>query len=114
MPRPQRSQNPYSLKELLLYFFILGSKGFGGPIVLAEHMQNDLVKKRQWYSERDFLEGLAFAKLSPGPMAPQLAMYLGWLRSGTLGATGVGFALITPAYLMVALLAALYLRFGSL
>ncbi len=104
----------YTLRDLLLYFLRLGTLGFGGPIALAGHMQKDLVEERRWVSKQDYLEGLAFAQLSPGPLAAQLAMYLGWLRSGITGATLVAVAFILPSFLMVLGLAALYVHFGSL
>jgi len=103
-----------TLRDLLVYFLRLGTLGFGGPIALAGHMQKDLVEERHWVSKQDYLEGLAFSQLSPGPLAAQLAMYLGWLRAGTLGATLVGIAFILPSFLMVLVLAALYVHFGSL
>ena len=104
----------FSLADLLFYFLRLGTFGFGGPIALAGHMQKDLVDERRWFSNQDYLEGLAFSQLSPGPLAAQLAMYLGWLRGGTVGATAVGIAFILPSFLMVLALAALYVHFGSL
>ena len=104
----------FTLRALLVYFLRLGTLGFGGPIALAGHMQKDLVEERRWVSKQDYLEGLAFSQLSPGPLAAQLAMYLGWLRAGTIGATLVGIAFILPSFLMVLVLAALYVHFGSL
>jgi len=105
---------PYSFRDLLLYFLRLGTLGFGGPIALAGYMQRDLVENRRWVSKEDYLEGLAFSQLSPGPLAAQLAMYLGWLRAGVFGATLVGIAFILPSFLMVLGLAALYVHYGSL
>src|SRR5229473_5512889 len=105
---------PVSLSRFVGYFLKLGALGFGGPIALAGHMQRDLVEVRSWVSKQDYLEGLAFAQLSPGPLAAQLAMYLGWLRAGITGATLVGVAFVLPSFLMVLGLAALYLHFGSL
>src|SRR6266853_6269692 len=105
---------PFTLRDLLLYFLRLGTFGFGGPIALAGYMQRDLVEGRRWVSRQDYVEGLAFAQLCPGPLAAQLAMYLGWVRSGVLGATLVALAFIGPAFLMVLALAALYLEFGGL
>src|SRR5712664_1177753 len=102
------------LREFLLYFLHLGSFGFGGPIALAGHMQKDLVEERKWVSSQDYVEGLAFSQLSPGPLAAQLAMYLGWVRAGTLGATLTGVAFVLPSFLMVLVLAALYLHYGRL
>jgi chromate transporter len=104
----------FQLSDLVVYFLRLGTFGFGGPIALAGHMQKDLVEERHWFSRDDYLEGLAFSQLSPGPLAAQLAMYLGWLRAGSLGATVVGIAFVLPSFLMVLALAALYVHFGSL
>src|SRR6266702_8967768 len=97
----------FGLGDLVLYFLRLGTFGFGGPIALAGHMQKDLVDERHWFSKEDYLEGLAFSQLSPGPLAAQLAMYLGWIRGGTIGASVVGIAFILPSFLMVLALAAL-------
>src|SRR5436190_4538968 len=104
----------FTLRGLLLYFLRLGTFGFGGPIALAGYMQRDLVEQRRWVSKSDYLEGLAFSQLSPGPLAAQLAMYIGWLRAGFIGATLVGSAFILPSFLMALVLAALYVHFGSL
>ncbi len=79
-----------SLSRFAVYFLKLGTFGFGGPIALAGHMQRDLVKGRNWVAKQDYLEGLAFSQLAPGPLAAQLAMYLGWVRRGSLGATLTG------------------------
>jgi chromate transporter len=103
-----------SLKDLLLYFLKLGATGFGGPVVLAEHMQRDLVETRGWISKESYVEGFALAQLAPGPLAAQLAIYLGWAHSGILGATLVGICFILPSFIIVLGLAALYLRFGGL
>ena len=103
-----------TLRDFLLYFLRLGTFGFGGPIALAGYMQRDLVEERRWVSKSDYIEGLAFSQLSPGPLAAQLAMYLGWLQAGFIGATLVGIAFILPSFLMALALAALYVHFGSL
>jgi chromate transporter len=105
---------PGTLREHFLYFLRLGTLGFGGPIALAGHMQRDLVEERRWVSKQDYVEGLAFSQLSPGPLAAQLAMYLGWVRGGVLGATLIGGVFILPSFLMVLALAALYMHYGRL
>jgi chromate transporter len=102
------------LRGLINYFLRLGTLGFGGPIALVGYMQKDLVDERGWFSKDDYLQGLAFCQLSPGPLAAQLAIYLGWLRYGVLGGTLTGIAFILPSFLMVVALAAFYVRFGSL
>src|SRR6266567_7825383 len=104
----------FTMRDLLVYFLRLGTFGFGGPIALAGYMQRDLVEARRWISRADYLEGLAFSQLSPGPLAAQLAMYIGWLRAGPIGATLVGIAFVLPSFLMAVVVAALYVHFGSL
>ncbi len=102
------------LPALAAYFLRLGTLGFGGPIALAGSMQRDLVERRKWITSQDYVQGLALAQLSPGPLAAQLAMYLGWVRAGTLGASVIAAAFILPSFLMVIALAAFYVRFGGL
>ena len=103
-----------SFPRFVGYFLWLGTVGFGGPIALAGHMQQDLVDERGWISKEDYLEGLALAQLAPGPLAAQLAIYLGSIRAGVLGATAVGVAFVLPSFLMVLALSAAYVRFGGL
>ncbi len=103
-----------SLRAFALYFLRLGTIGFGGPIALAGAMQRDLVEERRWITDEDYKEGLTLAQLAPGPLAAQLAIYLGYVRAGVWGATVVGLAFILPSFLMVLSLAALYLKYGGL
>jgi hypothetical protein len=77
-------------------------------------MQRDLVERRRWISLKDYKEGLALAQLAPGPLAAQLAIYLGWLDHGVLGATLVAIAFVLPSFVMVFVLSALYLAYGGL
>ena len=105
---------PYTLWQLVRYFLRLGTLGFGGPVALVGYMQRDLVEGRKWIAEADYQEGLALAQLSPGPLAAQLAMYLGYVRSRILGATLVGLAFIWPSFLLVVILGWLYTLYGGL
>ena len=104
----------YALADLLWYFLRLGTLGFGGPIALCGYMQHDLVDERGWITPEDYKQGLALAQLAPGPLAAQLAIYLGWVRARVLGATLVAFAFVLPSFVMVLALSALYVRFGGL
>src|SRR5438309_7742516 len=109
-PAPSRA----TLQEFVIYFLKVGTLGFGGPIALAGYMQRDLVDERGWIAPDDYKQGLALAQLAPGPLAAQLAIYLGWVRGRVLGATLVGIAFVAPSFLMVLALSALYLKFGGL
>jgi chromate transporter len=104
----------YSLWQLARYFLRLGSLGFGGPVALAGYMHRDLVEGRGWITEADYREGLALAQLAPGPLAAQLAIYLGYVHYRVVGATLVGVAFIIPSFLMVVGLGYLYVRYGVL
>jgi chromate transporter len=113
MPHASSLPHAASLAKFALYFLKLGALGFGGPIALAGAMQRDLVDERGWISRDDYIRGLALAQLAPGPLAAQLAIYLGWARAGVTGATLVGLAFVLPSFLMVIGLAALYVRYAS-
>src|SRR5258706_7249900 len=77
-------------------------------------MYRDLVERRKWITDADYKEGLALAQLMPGPLAAQLAMYLGYVHYRVLGATLVGVAFVVPSFLMVVELGWAYVRFGGL
>ena len=104
----------YSLWDLVRYMAKLGTIGFGGPVALVGYMHRDLVEQRQWISESDYKEGLTLAQLMPGPLAAQLAIYLGYVHYGIMGATLVGVAFVLPSFLMVVALGATYVAYGGL
>jgi chromate transporter len=104
----------YTLTDLVLYALKLGSLGFGGPVALVGYMHRDLVERRQWISESDYKDGLALAQLAPGPLAAQLAIYLGYVHFRVLGATLVGLAFVLPSFFMVVAIGWAYVRFGGL
>lgn len=105
---------PYSLWQLIVYFWRLGALGFGGPVALVGYMRRDLVEQRGWITEADYKEGLALAQLAPGPMAAQTAIYLGYVHYRILGATLVGLAFVLPSFFMVVALGWAYSRYGGL
>jgi chromate transporter len=92
----------------------LGTVGFGGPVALCGYMHRDLVERRGWISEADYKEGLALAQLMPGPLAAQLAIYLGYVHYRVAGATLVGIAFVLPSFAMVLALGAAYVAYGGL
>jgi chromate transporter len=104
----------YTLGQLVRYMLRLGTVGFGGPVALAGYMHRDLVERLAWISEEDYKEGIALAQLAPGPMAAQLAIYLGYVHFRVLGATLVGIAFVIPSFLMVVALGWAYTHFGGL
>src|SRR4051794_35262333 len=104
----------YSLWDMVRYMTKLGTIGFGGPVALVGYMHRDLVEERSWISEADYKEGLTLAQLMPGPLAAQLAIYLGYVHYGVTGATVAGVAFVLPSFLMVIALGAAYVAYGGL
>jgi chromate transporter len=112
---PTLAGNPsYTLGQLVGYMLRLGTLGFGGPVALVGYMHRDLVERRRWISEAEYKEGLTLAQLMPGPLAAQLAIYLGYVHHGVVGATLVGIVFVLPSFLMVLALGWAYLEYGGI
>jgi len=105
---------PTGLATLLRYFLRLGTLGFGGPIAVVGYMQRDLVEQRGWITKQDFLDGVALGQTMPGPLAAQVAMWVGYLKRGALGAAATALAFIAPSFLMVTAVAAVYVHYSGL
>jgi chromate transporter len=103
-----------TLAGLVRYFAKLGSWGFGGPIALAGYMHRDLVEGRRWYTEDEYQQGLAISQAMPGPLAAQLAMWLGYLERGWRGALSVALPFVVPPFLIVTAIAVLYAHYQGL
>jgi chromate transporter len=101
-------------RELARYFLGLGTWGFGGPIATVGYMQRDLVEKRRWLDRQDFLNGVALGQVSPGPLAAQVVMWVGYLANGWLGALGTAASFILPSLVLVLTVAFLYVRYQGL
>lgn len=110
----EQSSPTYSLRQLVGYALKLGATGFGGPVALVGYMHRDLVEQRKWISESEYKEGLTLAQLMPGPLAAQLAIYVGYVHYGVLGATLVGVGFVLPSFLMVLALGWAYVEFGGI
>ncbi|MCA3595266.1 MAG: chromate efflux transporter [Methylobacterium sp.] len=97
-----------SLAELFRVFFQIGCISFGGAAGQIALMHRMLVDERKWIAERDFVSGLNFCTLLPGPEAQQLATYIGWRLQGLAGGTIAGLLFVLPGALLILLLAQLY------
>ena len=113
-PVAEAAPPSYSLWQLVRYMLALGTWGFGGPVALVGYMYRDLVEKRHWISEGDYKEGMALAQLMPGPLAAQLAIYLGDVHYRVRGATLVGLAFVLPSFAMVVAIGAAYSAYGGI
>ena len=103
-----------SLKELALFFLRLGVTAFGGPAAHIAIMEDELVRRRKWLSREKFLDLLGASSLIPGPSSSELAIHIGYLRAGWTGLLIGGACFISPAAIMVGIIAWAYVRFGHL
>ncbi len=102
------------LRELALVFLKLGTTAFGGPAAHIAMMEQDFVTRRRWLTRQEFLDRLAAANIIPGPSSTEMAIFIGYERRGFPGLLVAGSCFIIPAALMVGLIAAAYVRYGSL
>ena len=105
---------PVTLGEALGYWLKLGFISFGGPAGQIAMMHHELVEKRRWISEHRYLHALNYCMLLPGPEAIQLAIYISWLLHGVRGALVAGVLFFLPAFVLLSVLAGVYLAFGDL
>ena len=102
------------MRELLTLFLRLGFTAFGGPAAHIAMMRAEVVTKRQWLTEQEFLDLLGATNLIPGPNSTEMAHHIGYLRAGWRGMLVAGISFVAPATLIVLVLAYLYIRFNSL
>lgn len=114
MPDLGPADTPRSpLAELALLFLKLGTVAFGGPAAHVAMMRDEVVRRRRWVSDEEFLDLVGATNLIPGPNSTELAIHLGSRRAGWRGLLTAGACFIAPAVAIVSLLAWLYERHGT-
>jgi chromate transporter len=103
-----------SLREIAFLFLKLGFTAFGGPAAHIAMMKTEVVARRRWMTETQFLDLLGAVNLIPGPNSTELAIHIGFMRGGWAGLLLAGICFILPAALVVFGCAWAYVRFGSL
>jgi len=101
------------LGEIATLFLKLGITGFGGPAAHIGMMHDETVKRRKWLSDQEFLDLVGATNLIPGPNSTEMAIHIGYLRAGWPGLITAGACFIAPAMLIVMILAAIYVRYGT-
>ena len=102
-----------SLRELATLFLRLGITAFGGPAAHIAMMRDEVVDRRRWLTDKEFLDLVAATNLIPGPNSTELAIHLGYRRGGLAGLALAGVCFILPAALIVAGIAWGYARYGE-
>jgi len=100
--------------ELALLFLRLGATAFGGPAAHIAFMEEEVVRRRRWMSQEEFLDLLGATNLIPGPNSTEMAIHIGYRREGWRGLVVAGVCFILPAALIVGVLAWLYVRYAKL
>src|ERR1700676_5126305 len=103
-----------TLAELALVFLKLGTTAFGGPAAHVAMMEDEFLRKRHWITEAEFLDRLAAASLIPGPSSTEVAIFIGQLKRGWAGLMFAGCCFIIPGAVVITLIAAVHVGFGSL
>lgn len=106
-------RTPGPLRELALLFLRLGVTAFGGPAAHIAMMRDEVVDRRRWLTDREFLDLVAATNLIPGPNSTELAIHLGYRRGGLAGLALAGVCFILPAALIVAGIAWGYAEYGE-
>jgi len=101
------------LWELALLFLKLGTIAFGGPAAHIALMRTEVVQRRRWMDEQEFLDLMGATNLIPGPNSTELAIHVGLRRAGWRGLLVAGACFILPATLTVLAFAWVYVRYGS-
>lgn len=112
---PGDAENRFqNLIAVTAVFLRLGFTAFGGPAAHIAIMQNELVRRRKWLTDQQFLDLLGITNLIPGPNSTEMAIHIGLLRAGWAGFLGAGIGFILPAFLIVLFLAWAYVEYGTL
>ena len=101
------------LTELAALFLRLGTTAFGGPAAHIAMMRDEVVLRRRWMSDAEFLDLLGATNLIPGPNSTEMAIHVGHRRAGFPGLVVAGACFILPAAAITLVLAWAYVRFGS-
>ena len=102
------------LKEIAAVMFRLGLISFGGPAAQLALMHEELIRRRKWVTEQEYLDLLGASGLIPGPTSTETAIHLGMTRGGVLGLWIAGLCFITPAVLITGAFAWAYATYGAL
>jgi chromate transporter len=102
------------LAELAGLYLKLGTIGFGGPAATIAMMEDEVVQRRRWITQGEFLDLLGATNLIPGPNSTEMAIHIGSRRAGWLGLIVAGSCFILPAAIIVGVLAWAYVNYGRL
>src|SRR3954470_8265320 len=112
-PSEMTSGSQLSMREIFWYFLKLGWLAFGGPIGQIGLMHLEVVERRRWLDDDEFVRALNFCHVLPGPEALQLAIYIGWKMRGRLAGALAGLLFLVPGVITLTGLGWIYVHFGK-
>ena len=93
------------LLEIFWSFLKIGAFTFGGGYAMIPLIQHEVIHRREWIEERNFLDLLTLAQTAPGPIALNTAVFVGYKRRGYLGALSAILGVILPSFLVILVVA---------
>ncbi|NSW52056.1 MAG: chromate efflux transporter [Anaerolineae bacterium] len=109
----KRQEHQKKVLEVFFVFLRIGLTAFGGPAAHIAIMQNEVVKRRKWIDDQEFMDLIGITNLVPGPNSSEMSMHLGLVRAGWAGFFAGGFGFLIPAFLLVLGFAWAYVQFGA-
>src|SRR5258705_9555822 len=107
-------RNNTPLRDLAALFLKLGTIAFGGPAAHIAMMEDEVVHRRRWMTNDEFLDLLGATNLIPGPNSTEMAIHIGHRRAGWKGLVVAGACFILPSMLIETGFAWAYVRYGSI
>lgn len=103
-----------SILTLFLSFFKIGAFTFGGGYAMISLIENEFVAKRAWLTKDDFLDMLAIAESTPGPIAINSATYIGYKKAGFFGSMFATLGVVLPSFIIIFVISLFLDKFLSL
>jgi chromate transporter len=107
---PEPHPRPQSLSDLFLSFTVLALQGFGGVVAIV---QREMVERKRWMTQDEFVEDWAVAQVMPGPNVVNLSMMIGARHFGLRGALAALAGMLTVPLVLVILLALVYAQYAD-
>ena len=98
------------LFQLFITFFKIGLFSFGGGFAMIPLIQREVIEKNGWIDEKDFLDMLVLAQSTPGPIAVNTAVFVGYKTAGTMGAIMAALGTVLPSFIVILLLALFFVE----
>lgn len=114
MPSTSKDNTSKNLLTLFLTFLKIGAFTFGGGYAMIALIENQFVTKKKWLSQSEFLDMIAIAESTPGPMAINSATFIGYKCAGILGAALATLAVCLPSFIIIYVISLFFDKFLSL